>query len=59
METAIRNVADNTIGYTQKQARNEWLDEESEMINEEKHALRARVIHKNIRAKNIEYKQAR
>ena len=59
METAIRKVAENTIGYTRKQATNEWFDEECRVVNEEKNALRAKVIHmKNSKATKNAYKQA-
>jgi hypothetical protein len=34
-------VAENTIGYTRKQAVNEWFDEECEVVNEEKNDLKA------------------
>jgi hypothetical protein len=40
-ETALRKVAENTIGYTRKQALNEWFDEECGVVNEEKNALKA------------------
>jgi hypothetical protein len=33
-----REVAENTIGYTRKQARNEWFDEECARVNEKKNA---------------------
>ena len=59
METAVRKVAENTIGYTRKQARNEWFDEECELVNEEKNALRARTIQRSTRTKKNAYKQAR
>jgi hypothetical protein len=45
-ETALRKVAENTIGYTRKQAVNEWFDEECEVVNEEKNALKAIETHK-------------
>ena len=59
METAIRKVAENTIGCTRKQATNEWFEEECREVNEEKNALRARVIQmKNTRSTKHAYKQA-
>jgi hypothetical protein len=43
-ESAVQKVAENTIGYKRKQARNDWFDEECEMVNENKNAARARAI---------------
>jgi hypothetical protein len=47
LEETIQRVATNTIGYTRKQANNEWFDEECAEVNEEKNAARERAIHQN------------
>jgi hypothetical protein len=52
-------VAENTIGYTRKQAVNEWFDEECEAVNEEKNALKAIDTQKHTRTAYNNYKQAR
>jgi hypothetical protein len=44
LEETIQRVATNTIGYTRKQAYNEWFDEECAEVNEEKNAARKRAI---------------
>jgi hypothetical protein len=59
LEETIQRVATNTIGYTRKQAYNEWFDEECAMVNEEKNAARERVIQNHTRAAKKAYKLAR
>jgi endonuclease/exonuclease/phosphatase family metal-dependent hydrolase len=58
-ETAVREVAEKTIGYTRKQARNEWFDEECARVNEKKNAARARALGVKTRNAKNAYKQAR
>jgi hypothetical protein len=58
-ETALRKVAENTIGYTRKQAVNESFDEECEVVNEEKNALKAIDTERHTRTAYNNYKQAR
>jgi hypothetical protein len=36
VEEAVRKVATKTIGYTRKQAGNEWFDEECKKMNEKR-----------------------
>jgi hypothetical protein len=51
-------MAENTIGYTRKQAVNEWFDEECEVGNEEKNALKAIDTQGHTRTAYNNYKQA-
>jgi hypothetical protein len=44
MESAAQKVAENTIGYTRKQTKNEWFDEECARVNEKKNAAKARAF---------------
>jgi hypothetical protein len=53
MDTAIRKMVENTIGYSRRQTKNEWFYEECEAVYEKKNALRVRVIQKNTRTTNI------
>jgi hypothetical protein len=39
-EDTIQRVATNTIGYTKKQANEEWFAEECAKVNDEKNAVR-------------------
>jgi hypothetical protein len=59
METALRKVAENNIGYTRKQAVNEWFDEECEVVNEEKNALKAIDTQRHTRTAYNNYKKSR
>jgi hypothetical protein len=36
LEETVQRVATNTISYTRKQSKKEWIDEECAMVNEEK-----------------------
>jgi hypothetical protein len=58
LEEKIQKVATNTIGYTKKQAKKEWFDEECAKVNEEKNA-RERVIQIKTRGAKNAYKLAR
>jgi hypothetical protein len=49
-ETTVREVAENTVGYTRKQARNEWFDEECARVNEKKNAAMVRAF--GVKTKN-------
>jgi hypothetical protein len=51
--------AKNTIGYTSKQANEEWFDEECAKGNEEKNAARERAIQTKTRGAKNAYKLAR
>jgi hypothetical protein len=56
LEETIQKVATNTIGYTKKQAKKEWFDEECAKVNEEKNAARERVIQIKTRGAKNAYK---
>jgi hypothetical protein len=58
-EKIVRKIATNTIGYTRKQARKEWFDEECEKVNGEKNACRANAIHRRTRAAKDQYRPKR
>jgi hypothetical protein len=59
LEETIQRVATNTIGYTRKQANQEWFDKECAEVNEEKNAARKRAIQNNTRGAKNAYKLAR
>jgi hypothetical protein len=59
MEEAVGKVATNTIGYTRKQVRKEWFDEECEKVNEDKKACRANAIQRKREQEKNKYNQAR
>jgi hypothetical protein len=59
LEATIQRVATNTIGYTRKQARKEWFDEECARVNEEKNAARKRAIQIKPRGVKNAYKLTR
>jgi hypothetical protein len=39
IETAIRKVAEKTIGYSRRQVRSKWFNEECGVVNDEKNTL--------------------
>jgi hypothetical protein len=59
LEETIQRVATNTIGYTRKQANNEWFDKECAKVNKEKNAAIEQAIQIKTRGANNYYKLAR
>jgi hypothetical protein len=53
-----KNYHQYKISYTRKQARNEWFDEECEMVNKQENAARARALGVKTRNAKNAYKQA-
>ncbi|XP_065080620.1 uncharacterized protein LOC135703351 [Ochlerotatus camptorhynchus] len=59
VKAAITDAAESTIGYVERSRRNEWFDEESRAILEEKNAARAVMLQHGTRQNVERYKQKR
>jgi hypothetical protein len=59
LEETIQRVATNTISYSRKQSKKEWVDEECARVNEEKNAARERAIQIKTRGAKNAYKLVR
>ncbi|XP_062717045.1 uncharacterized protein LOC134292171 [Aedes albopictus] len=59
VKAAINDAAESTIGYVERNRRNEWFDEECRTVLEEKNAARAVMLQQGTRQNVERYKQKR
>ncbi|XP_062707718.1 uncharacterized protein LOC134288053 [Aedes albopictus] len=59
VKAAINDAAESTIGYVERNQRNEWFDEECRTVLEEKNAARAVMLQQGTRQNVERYKQKR